>query len=427
MTDQQTVTDSYYAASANPRRSHPQLQEAVACDVCVIGAGITGLSAALHLSKRGYDVVLLETHTIGWGASGRSGGQALSGYSCDISKIRKLTDAATAKILWDMSLESLQLTRELIRDHDIQCDFRDGSLHVAIKQRQHRELQEHQQELARVYGYEDTRMLEGDELRKVLASRRYISGLYEPNNGHLHPLNYTLGLANAAADAGVRIFEHSGAIRIDESQPLKVFTASGEVSCSFLTLCGNAYLSGLHEELQRKIMPVGTYIIATEPMGEDRASALIRNDACVSDINFVLDYFRLSADHRMLFGGRVSYSTLKPLALTTSLRQRMTRVFPQLSDLNIEYTWGGYVAITMNRAPHFGRAGDGIFFAQGFSGHGIALTALAGKLMAEAIAGTAERFDLFAKIPHHDFPGGKLLRTPSLVLAMAWFRLRDLL
>ncbi len=421
------VDDSYYAASANPRRTFTRLQESIDCDVCVVGGGITGLSTALHLAERGYDVVLLEQNVIGWGASGRSGGQALAGYACDISKIRRLTDAATARTMWDMSLEALQVTRDLISKNDIRCDLTDGSLHVAIKTRQRRELLDYQEELAREYGYHDAQMLEGSALADSLDSDRYIAGLYEPHNGHLHPLNYTLGLADAAAKAGVRIFEHSAATRIDEGQTLQVSVETGQVSCRYLTLCGNAYLSGLHEELQRKVMPVGTYIIATETLGQSRARSLIRNGACVSDINFVLDYFRLSADHRLLFGGRVSYSTFEPLALTASLKRRMIRVFPQLSDVNVAYTWGGYVAITMNRAPHFGRIRERIFFAQGFSGHGIALTGLAGKLMAEAIAGTAERFDLFAKIPHHDFPGGKLLRTPSLVLAMAWFRLRDLL
>ena len=427
MNNETARIDSWYTASANPHRQYPRLVDRVDCDVCVIGAGITGLSTALHLRERGYDVVVLEDKLVGWGASGRSGGQALSGYACDISKIRSLTDAATARSMWDMSLEALQLTRSLISGNGIQCDLTSGSLHTAIKPRQLRELRDHQEELAREYGYTDTQMIEGAELSEILATSRYIGGFCEPNNAHLHPLNYTLGLADAARRAGVRIFEHSAAVELEEGANLTVTTAAGRVSCKYVTLCGNAYLQGIEASLQRKVMPVGTYIIATESLGEDRAKALIRNGACVSDINFVLDYFRLSSDYRLLFGGRVSYSTFEPLALTASLRRRMLRVFPQLSDVGVAYTWGGHVAITMNRAPHFGRLRERIYFAQGFSGHGIALTAMAGKLMSEAIAGNAERFDLFAKIPHHDFPGGKALRTPTLVLAMAWFRLRDLL
>ncbi|MDP6730522.1 MAG: FAD-binding oxidoreductase, partial [SAR324 cluster bacterium] len=242
-----------------------------------------------------------------------------------------------------------------------------------------------------------------------------------------HPLNYTLGLADAAIKRGVRIFEKSAVLEVNEGKIIKAITSSGEVSCRYLVLAGNAYLSGFAGRISNKLMPVGTYIGASEPLGEERARSLIQNNMAVADINFVLDYYRLSADHRMLFGGRVSYSTVPPLHLAKSMKARMLKVFPQLSDVSIEYAWGGFVGITMNRAPHFGRIGKNLFFAHGFSGHGVALTGLAGKLMADAISGTAEQFDVFSRIPHHSFPGGAFLRMPALVLAMAYYRLRDLL
>jgi gamma-glutamylputrescine oxidase len=271
-------------------------------------------------------------------------------------------------------------------------------------------------------------MVEREELRSILASDRYIAGTYDSAGGHLHPLKYTQGLAAAAERAGVRIFEDSRALAYARGAgALEVTAATGRVRCRSLALCGNAWLGPFAPALSRKIMGVGTYIVATQPLGAERAAALIRNDAAVTDINWVIDYFRRSADHRLLFGGRVSYSGLDPLGTRRATRARMLQVFPQLADVGIDHAWGGYVDITMNRAPHFGRLEPDVYFLQGFSGHGIALTGIAGKLLAEAIAGTSGRFDVFARIPHRDFPGGEALRRPALVLAMLWYRMRDLL
>jgi gamma-glutamylputrescine oxidase len=264
-------------------------------------------------------------------------------------------------------------------------------------------------------------------VRAQIASDRYLAGTHDPRSGHLHPLNYTLGLAAAATRAGARLFEGSRALAWEGGETVRVRTAGGSVRCRHLALCGNAWLGDTAPSLARRIMPVGTYIVATEPLGEARARALIANDAAVTDINWVLDYFRRSRDHRLLFGGRVSYSGLDPFNTANATRQRMLQVFPQLRDARIEYSWGGYVDITMNRAPDFGRLAPNVYYLQGFSGHGITLTGIAGKLLAEAIAGTAERFDVFSRIPHREFPGGALLRRPALVLAMLWYRLRDLL
>jgi gamma-glutamylputrescine oxidase len=264
-------------------------------------------------------------------------------------------------------------------------------------------------------------------VRATIASARYLAALYDANSGHLQPLKYTLGLAAAAEGLGVRIFEGTRAIGYQDGSPLRVRTARGEVRCRELVLCGNAYLGSTAPALARKIMAVSTYIVTTAPLGAQRARALITNNAAVSDMNWVLDYFRRTRDDRLLFGGRVSYSGADPLGTKRATRARMLRVFPQLSQVDIDHAWGGYVDITQNRAPHFGRLGPKVYFLQGFSGHGIVLAGISGKLIAEALAGSAERFDVFAKIAHRDFPFGRLLRRPALVLAMLYYRMRDLL
>jgi gamma-glutamylputrescine oxidase len=424
----QIHTHSYYAASANQKIECPTLKGNHSADVCVVGAGITGLSAALNLAERGYKVTVLEANLVGWGASGRSGGQMIFGFGCDMSVIEKSAGKTAAKAMWDMSVEAIDTLRQRVDQHQIQCDLQQGHLHAAIKPRQMHELEEWQASLEKDYGYASLSLWNQQKVQSQMASERYIGGLYDTNSGHIHPLNYTLGLAKAALDAGVIIYTDSSVTKVTrKSQANVCHTAQGQVTAKQVLFCGNAYMGKLVPEISNKIMPVGTYIGATQPLGKERAEALIKNNMAVADINFVLDYFRMSADYRMLFGGRVSYSTLAPPNLKNSMRQRMLKVFPQLEDVSMDYTWGGNVAITMNRGPHFGRVGKDLYFAQGFSGHGIAATGLAGKLLAEAVAGQAERFDLFNEISHLPFPGGTLLRTPALVLAMAWYRLRDML
>jgi gamma-glutamylputrescine oxidase len=424
----QIHTHSYYAASANQKIECPTLKGNHSADVCVVGAGITGLSAALNLAERGYKVTVLEANLVGWGASGRSGGQMIFGFGCDMSVLEKSAGKTAAKAMWDMSVEAIDTLRQRVDQHQIQCDLQQGHLHAAIKPRQMHELEEWQASLEKDYGYASLSLWNQQKVQSKMASERYIGGLYDTNSGHIHPLNYTLGLAKAALDAGVIIYTDSSVTKVArKSQANVCHTAQGQVTAKQVLFCGNAYMGKLVPEISNKIMPVGTYIGATQPLGKERAEALIKNNMAVADINFVLDYFRMSADYRMLFGGRVSYSTLAPPNLKNSMRQRMLKVFPQLEDVSMDYTWGGNVAITMNRGPHFGRVGKDLYFAQGFSGHGIAATGLAGKLLAEAVAGQAERFDLFNEISHLPFPGGTLLRTPALVLAMAWYRLRDML
>ena len=420
---------SYYAASS-PAGGHPQresLRGDVHADVCVIGGGIAGCSAALHLAARGYDVVLLEARVVGYGASGRSGGQTIFGLAVSQKALLSQVGAADARRLFDLSIEALDVTQALVREHSIDCDYRPNHVHVATKPRHVQELRDWNRELHDEYGYQSVRLLDRAELQAHVRSERYLGGLIDSRSGHLHPLKYTQGLARAAEAAGARIFENTQALSYADGAEVRIRTAQGGVRCRQLVLCGNAYLGPLAPALARRILGVGTYIIATEPLDPARALSLLPSNAAVADVNWILDYFRLSADHRILFGGRVSYSALEPKRLAESMRRRMVRVFPQIADVKVEYTWGGYLDITRSRAPDFGRLAPNVFYLQGFSGHGMSLTGLAGQLVAEAVAGTAERFDVFARLPHRDFPGGRWLRRPSLVLAMLYYRIRDLL
>ncbi|WP_082112806.1 NAD(P)/FAD-dependent oxidoreductase [Pseudoxanthomonas suwonensis] len=422
-----TYPPSWYADSAAPLQEQPALRGSIDdADVCILGAGYTGLSAALELAEAGYRVVVLEAERIGWGASGRNGGQAIVGYGCEQSTLEDLLGHDAARTLFGLSREGMDLLRARIARHRIECDWRDGHAHVPVKPRQERALRAGIVEMAQKYDY-PLRWWDRRRLRDELESDRYLGAVYDPASGHLHPLEYAFGLARAALAAGVRIFERSPVVELVRGARPRLRTPQGEVAADFAVLAGNAWLRGVAPELESRVMPVGTYIAATAPLGVERARALIRNDMAVADVNWALDYFRLSRDHRLLFGGRASYSSWPPPNLRGVMRRRIHNVFPQLDDMPIEYLWGGYVDISLNRAPHWGRLAPNVYFAQGFSGHGVASTGLAGRLIAEAIRGQSERLDLFAKIPHAPFPGGRALRTPLLVLAMAWYKLRDAL
>ena len=423
---------SYYAASAATSATlalgtREPLRGELRADVAVLGGGVAGCSAALHLAKRGYRVALLEAREVGYGASGRSGGQIIFGLAANQQSLAAQVGREQARRLFDLSIEALDVTRSLIREHSIDCDYRPNHVHVATKPRHMRELGEWARELTEDYGYTSPRLVNRDELQLHVRSRRYLGGLVDPNSGHLHPLKFTQGVARAAETAGAKIYENSQVLRYENGAEVAVHTAQGTVRAAHLVLCGNAYIGAVAPALARRILGVGTYIIATEPLGEDRARALLPSNAAIADINWILDYFRRSSDHRLIFGGRVSYSALQPPRLAESMRRRMLRVLPTLTDVKVSYAWGGYLDITMSRAPNFGRLAPNVFYMQGFSGHGMSLTGLAGKLVAEAVAGTAERFDVFARIPHRDFPGGPLFRRPSLVMAMMYYRLRDLM
>jgi gamma-glutamylputrescine oxidase len=431
---------SYYAASAGTPalssvagagdglRTHREtLRGTLRADVVVLGGGIAGCSAALHLAMRGYRVALLEARAVGYGASGRSGGQTIFGLAVSQKTLTAEVGRDDARRLFNLSVEALDLTQSLINEHAIDCDYHPNHVHVAVKPRHLQELADWARELHEEYDYRSARLLNRDELQAHVQSGRYLGGLIDPRSGHLHPLKFTHGVARAAETAGAKIFENSQVLRYEDGPEVTVHTAHGSVRCAHLVLCGNAYIGAVAPSLARRILGVGTYIIATEPLGEERVRALLPSNAAIADINWILDYFRRSADHRLLFGGRVSYSAVQPPRLAESMRGRMLRIFPTLTDVDVAYAWGGYLDITMNRAPDFGRLAPNVFYMQGFSGHGMSLTGLAGKLVAEAVAGTAERFDVFARIPHRDFPGGRLFRRPSLMAAMMYYRLRDLL
>jgi gamma-glutamylputrescine oxidase len=418
--------NSYYGVTAHRGSPNPALEGTADCDVCVVGGGIAGSSAALHLAERGYRVALIEERYIGWGASGRSGGQAIFGLAADQASLERLTDASTARAIWDISIAGLDLIKERLVKYSIDCDWASGQVQVALKPRHERALHTELATLRSRYDYQTLRYVEREEIQSILGTSRYTGGLLDSAGGHLHPLNYTLGLAGAAVARGVALYESTRALDFTLASPIIVRTTAGQVRCRNLALCGNTYLGNFAPPLAKKIIALATYIVATERLGIERARGLISNNVAVSDMNWVLDYFRLSADHRLLFGGRVSSARFPP-AMAQATRARMLKVFPQLANARIDYAWGGFVDVTINRAPHFGRLAPNVYFLQGFCGHGIALAGIAGVLLAEAIAGTAERFDVFTRIPHHDFPGGAKLRNSAMQLAMLYYRLRDLL
>lgn len=422
-----TYPSSWYAASVEPLPAQPALEGDLDVDVAILGAGYVGLSAAIELAEAGYSVAVLEAERIGWGASGRNGGQVIFGFGCGESTLVSLLGRDEAKRMFDWSVEGVELIHARCARFGIDCDWRAGHAHVAIKPRHVRELAAWRDELARDYAY-PLDWWDRERLRAQLDSARYLGGLVDPRSGHLHPLKYALGLGAAALGLGVRIFERSPVLALTEGERPELRTAHGRIRCRAAILAGNALVKGVAPALDRRIMPVGTYIAATPPLGAERARALIRNDMAVADTNWALDYFRLSADHRLLFGGRASYSNLEPPNLRWVMTRRMRAVFPQLADVGFDYVWGGTIDISVNRAPDWGRLGRGnVYYAQGFSGHGVAASGLAGRVIAEAVRGTAERLDVFAKIRHRDFPGGRALRTPLLVAAMAWYKLRDAL
>ena len=416
---------SYYAASVNQKIRFPQLQGEQRADVCVIGGGFTGISTALTLAERGYSVVLLEQHGIGWGASGRNGGQLIAGYSGS-AKLEKLHGATAAKMLNDMAYRGHEIIEERIKKYSIDCDLKYGYIDVAFKHRQLRELKNSFEERASGGFAEKYRMVEGEEINDVMGTEAYVGGLINNRNGHLHPLNLCLGEAKAAAEIGVSIFENSAVTSIEHGEKPRVKTQTGQVVADFVILAGNAYNELEKKKFNKLLFPATTFIIATEPLSEDEANRINPLDLAVCDMNEILDYYRLSADKRMLFGGRCNYTGREPLSIKATLLPRMLKLYPQLAGKCIEYEWGGKVGIVVNRVPLIGRASKNVFYSVGYCGHGVNVTHMASEIMAEAVAGTFERMDLFERVKHVRMPLGNKLGNYLVALGMMYYRLLDL-
>ncbi len=415
---------SWYADTADAPGPYPEAAGQLTCDVCVVGAGFTGLSAALHLAERGFDVILLDAHRVGWGASGRNGGQVGTGQRLDQEDLEKLVGLDHARGLWELAQESVALTKSLAAEHAPEAGFAPGIIHACHRARYVPHSRHYAEKMARDYNYDLIRPLDREEMRAMIGSPAYHGGDIDMGGGHLHPLRYAFGLARAAKARGVRIFERSRVTGIAEGSPAVVTTDTARITAGHVVLACNGYLGHLNRHVATRVMPINNFIVATEPMTQDQQESLIRNNHAVADTKFVINYFRFSADHRLLFGGAESYGYRFP-DIAKLVRKPMLEIFPQLKDIRITHAWGGTLGITLNRMPHFERLAGNILSASGYSGHGVAMATLGGKLAAEAIAGQAERFDLMAGVPTRPFPGGMAFRWPLLVLAMVWFSLRD--
>lgn len=417
--------DSYYVATAQGMQERPALDTELTADVCVIGGGFTGLSAALNLAELGMSVVVLEAERIGYGASGRCGGLIGSGQRKDVLEMEEQFDVARSRQFWNYSELAKNEIRMRVEKHGIDCDLQKGQLVGIHKKRYRGWAQELADALTERYAYPFCQALSAEETRQYVATEDFLEGFYDPEGLTIHPLNYTLGLARAAADAGVRVFENSRVLSYSSTDPAVVRTATGSVTASFVVLACNGYLGNLEPRSAGKIMPINNFMIATEPLGEERARELISGRFGIHDTRFVVNYFRMSHDHRLLFGGGENYRPGFPADIARFVRPYMLKLFPQLKDVGIDYAWGGTLSVTVNRLPHLGRLEPNVYFGQGYSGHGISTANFAGKVIAEAIAGVAGRFDAFASLPTHTFPGGTMLRYPGMVLGMLYYTLRD--
>ncbi|SLN64158.1 Gamma-glutamylputrescine oxidoreductase [Roseovarius litorisediminis] len=415
---------SWYAATATPLDPFERLKGQTRADVCVIGAGYTGLSAALHLAEAGYDVALIEAHRVGFGASGRNGGQLGSGQRMDQTGLEKMMGHEDAAKLWNLAEDAKNLVKSLVAKHKIECHLKPGIAHACFTAREVAQEHGYADHLRKTYGYDQIENLEADAFYEICPSPAYKGGTLDMGAGHLHPLSYALGLARAAQSAGVRIHENSVVHDIQRGTRVVVRTDHGQVEADHVILACNGYLGGLERKVAARVMPINNFIAATEPLGDDAARVLTR-DIAVADTKFVINYFRLSHDKRLLFGGGESYGYRFPSDIAATVRKPMQEIYPHLRDVKIDYTWGGTLGITLKRMPYLARLAPNILSASGYSGHGVGTATHAGKLMADAIAGQAEGFDTMARVPAPAFPGGSALRSPLLVLAMTWYAMRD--
>lgn len=418
-------TSSYYAATVNHMTDYPALAGSTAADVCIVGAGFTGLATALTLAERGYSVAVVEANRVGWGASGRNGGQMINGVS-GLGKIGKKRGDGIADLVWDMRWRGNEIIRERVSKYGIDCDLKDGYVEVAVKPSQVRHIEEaaeeHERRNSSCYEVWD-RQATCDKL----GTKAFYGGFACFRDGHLHPLNLCIGEAQAAAGLGVRIFEHSPVLDIEHGARPKVKTAGGEVSADAVVIGGNAYASLEPKHLSNLVFPAGSYIIATEPLPEAVATEINSPDVAVCDLNEVVDYFRLSADRRLLYGGACNYSGRDPASIEAYIKPRMLKIYPQLKDVRVEYEWGGKIGIVLNRVVAVGRIEGNVYYCQGYSGHGVSGSHLMGEIMADAVAGTMERFDLFADVNHFRIPGTRWFGNQVIALGMLYYRTKDLL
>jgi len=413
-------TGSYYAATVNHETDFAPLQGEQEADVCVIGAGFTGVATALTLAERGYDVHLVEANKVGWGASGRNGGQMISG----VNNEKKLARNADEDLLWQMGWRGHDIIRERVEKYNIQCDLKDGYLDVAIKPRHLRDMEESFERLQRHNFPHEYRMLDAEETHEITGTSKYIGGLLNMGNGHLHTLNLCIGEAMAAADQGATIYENSEVLRIDHGARPTVITEGGSVTAEHVVLAGNAY-HFIEPSLRGIMFPVNSFIIATEPLNEEQLATINPKDLAICDPNFVLQYFRLSADKRLLFGARMNYLGDDPRVIERHHKPLMVKLYPQLKDIAIDYAWGGTIGVTLDRVAQLGRVAPNVFYSQGYSGHGVNMTHIAGEIMADVIGGTMERFDVFAKVKPIRFPGSHTFRKPLVKLGVLYYQIRD--
>lgn len=416
---------SAYAAGVDLPPPLPALDGERRTEICVVGGGYTGLSAALHLAEQGREVTLIDAQRVGWGASGRNGGQMGTGQRLDQITLEGMVGLDHARRLWDIAEGAKALVQDRISRHKIDCEFAPGIIYADHKKRYVSGTREYVDHLRAKYGYDKISFLDRDALSAAIGTDVYHAGSLDWGAGHLNPLKFALGLASAAQAAGVTIFEETRAMDITRGDTARVKTASGTITADHVLLACNGYLGTLEPDVANRVMPINSYIAATEPLDEARAKALIPANVAIADSRFVVNYYRLSADRRMLFGGREAYGYRHPADIAKAVRQRMLSIYPQLSDLRMDYDWGGTLGITMNRMPHFARLAPNMLSASGFSGHGLAMATMAGALMAEALSDRPERFDTIASVPTHRFPGGTALRRPLLVMAMLYYALRD--
>jgi len=423
MMQSQSHTGSYYAATVDQPTDFAPLLGEHSADVCVIGAGFTGISTALHLAERGYNVHVVEANKVGWGASGRNGGQIIGGISGENS-IAKHHGRDVEEVFGEMRWAGHQIIRDRVDQYDIQCDLKFGYLDVAIKQRHLRDIEADCERLTRANFPHDFRILSKAETSDIIGTDAYIGSFLNMGNGHLHPLKLCIGEARAAVSQGATIYEQSPVVRIDHGSKARVITEHGAITADAVVLAGNAYHT-LERKLGGIMFPVRSFIVATEPLCEETVARINPQDLAVCDPNFVLKYFRLSADKRLLFGGRINYFGEDPDFIKRKLREKLATIYPDLKNIRIDYAWGGTIGVPVTRVPLLGKVAPNVFYCQGYSGHGVNVTHLAGRIMADAVAGTMEQFDLFADVKPFIVPGARLLNKPMVALGVFYYQIKD--